>query len=76
MLKLICATKCSHNHNHPQIYSQYNLHFTFTLAVLRGAGSDSPDPLGVGSSLPDPLVMALSHPTPRSRALAHMMLWS
>ena len=31
MLKLICATK------HPQIHSQDNLHFTITLAVLRGA---------------------------------------
>ena len=37
MLKLICATKCSNNHKHPQIHSQDNLHFTITLAVLRGA---------------------------------------
>ena len=37
MLKLICATKCSNNHMHPQIYSQDSLHFTITLAVLCGA---------------------------------------
>ena len=37
MLKLICATKCSNIHMHPQIHSQDNLHFTLTLAVLRGA---------------------------------------
>jgi len=36
MLKLICATKCSNNHMHPQIHSQDSLHFTITLAVLRG----------------------------------------
>ena len=54
MLKLICATKCSNNHKHPQIHSQDNLHFTITLAVLRGASSDSPDPLGANSDSPDP----------------------
>ena len=37
MLKLICATKCSNNHMHPQIHSQDSLHFAITLAVLRGA---------------------------------------
>ena len=37
MLKLICATKCSNNHMHPQIHSQDGLHFSITLAVLRGA---------------------------------------
>ena len=37
MLKLIYATKCSNNHMHPQIYSQDSLHFTITLAILRGA---------------------------------------
>ena len=37
MLKLICATKCSNIHMHPQIHSQDSLHFTLTLAVLRGA---------------------------------------
>ena len=37
MLKLICATKCSNNHMHPQIHSQDSLHFTLTLAILRGA---------------------------------------
>ena len=37
MLKLIYATKCSNNHMHPQIHSQDNLHFSITLAVLRGA---------------------------------------
>ena len=37
MLKLICATKCSNNHMHPQIHSQDSLHFTITLVVLRGA---------------------------------------
>ena len=57
-------------------HSQDSLHFTFTLAVLRGASSDSPDPLGVGSGSPDPLVVAPSHPTLRSRALAHPTLWS
>ena len=36
MLKLICATKCSNNHKHPQIHSQDSLYFTITLAVLRG----------------------------------------
>ena len=36
MLKLICATKCSNNHKHPQIHSQDSLHFTITLVVLRG----------------------------------------
>ena len=36
MLKLICATKCSNIHMHPQIHSQDSLHFTLTLAVLRG----------------------------------------
>ena len=36
MLKLICATKCSNNHKYPQIHSQDSLHFTITLAVLRG----------------------------------------
>ena len=66
MLKLIYDTKCSNNHKHPQIPSQDSMHFTFTLAVLRGASSDSPDPLGVGSGSPDPLVAASSHPTLRS----------
>ena len=37
MLKLTCATKCSNNHMHPQIHSQDSLHFTITLAVMRGA---------------------------------------
>ena len=37
MLKLICATKCSNIHMHHQIHSQDSLHFTITLAVLRGA---------------------------------------
>ena len=37
MLKLIYATKCSNNHMHPQIHSQDSLHFTITLAILRGA---------------------------------------
>ena len=37
MLKLICATKCSNNHMHPQIHSQDSLYFTITIAVLRGA---------------------------------------
>ena len=37
MLKVICATKCSNIYMHPQIHSQDNLHFTLTLAVLRGA---------------------------------------
>ena len=36
MLKLICATKCSNNHMHPQIHSQYSLHFTITLVVFHG----------------------------------------
>ena len=37
ILKLICATKCSNIHMHPQIHSQESLHFTLTLVVLRGA---------------------------------------
>ena len=37
MFKLICATKCSNNHKHPQIHSQDSLYFTITLAVLYGA---------------------------------------
>ena len=37
MLKVICATKCSNNQMHPQIHSQDSLHYTITLAVLRGA---------------------------------------
>ena len=53
MLKLICATKCSNNHKHPQIHSQDSLHFTITLTVLRGATlphltRGSPDPLVEG----------------------------
>ena len=65
MLKLRCATKCSNNHKYPQIHSQDSLHFSITLAVLRGASSDSldplvvsfdsSDPLGVGSGSHDPL---------------------
>ena len=53
MLKIICATTCSNNHKHPQIHSQDSLHFIITLAVLRGASSDSPDPLGASSDSPD-----------------------
>jgi len=37
MLKLICATKFSNIHMHPQIHNQVSLHFTLNLAVLRGA---------------------------------------
>ena len=37
MLKLICATKYSNIPMHPQIHSKDSLHFTLTLAVLRGA---------------------------------------
>ena len=37
MLKLICATKCSILHIHPQLLSQDNQHFTLTLTVLPGA---------------------------------------
>jgi len=37
MLKLICATKCSNNHMHPQIHSKDSLYFTITLVVMRGA---------------------------------------
>ena len=79
MLKLICATKCSNNHMHPQIHSQDSLHFTITLAVLRGAalphlkrgspdplvaGSGSPDPLGASSVSPDPLGVSSVSPNP------------
>ena len=64
MLKLICATKCSNNHKHPQIHSQDSLHFTFTLAVLRGASSDSPDPLGASFDSPDPLGVSSDSPNP------------
>ena len=65
MLKLICATKCSNNHKHPQIHNQDSLHFTITLAVLHGASSGSPDPLVVGSDLPDPLVVGSVSPDPK-----------
>ena len=64
MLKLICATKCSNNHMHPQIHSQDSLHFTIILTVLRGVSSDSPDPLGAGSGSPDPLVTGFVSPNP------------
>ena len=37
MLKLICATKCSNNHKHPQIHSQDSPHFTITLPILCSA---------------------------------------
>ena len=37
MLKLICATKCSILHMHPQIHSQDSQHFTLTLTILLGA---------------------------------------
>ena len=37
MLKLTCATKCSNIYMHPRFHSQNSLHFTLTLAVLRGA---------------------------------------
>ena len=61
MLKLIYTTKCLNNHIHSQIHSQDSLHFTITLAVLRGAALSylrrgSPDPLVTGSGSPDPLV--------------------
>ena len=64
MLKLICATKCSNNHKHPQIHSQDSLHFSITLAVLRGASSDLPDPLGAVSGSPDPLGAGSGSPDP------------
>ena len=79
MLKLICATKCSNIHMHPQIHSQDSLHFTITLAILRGttllhlkrgsadplvAGSGSPNPLVMGPDSPDPLVTSSSSPDP------------
>ena len=58
MIKLIYATKCSNKHMHPQIHSQDSLHFTLTLAVLRGAALShlkrgSPDPLVVGFVSPN-----------------------
>ena len=62
MLKLICATKCSNNHKHPQIHSQDSLHFTITLAVLRDVSSDSLDSLGASSDSPDPLVVGFVSP--------------
>ena len=64
MLKLICATKCLNNHKHPQIHSQDNPHFTITLAVLRGASSDSLDPLGASSDSPDSLGAGFGSPDP------------
>ena len=69
MLKLICATKCSNNQMHPQIYSQDSLYFTITLVVLHGAAlphlkRGSPDPLVTGSGSPDPLVMGSGSPAP------------
>ena len=65
MLKLICATKCSNNHMHPQIHSQDSLHFTIILTVLRGASSNLPDPLGVSSDSSDPLVAGFDSPNPK-----------
>ena len=62
MLKLVCATKCSNNHKHPQIHSQDSLHFTITLAVLRDVSSDSLDSLGASSDSPDPLVVGFVSP--------------
>jgi len=64
MLKLIYATKCSNNHMHPQIHSQDSLHFTIILTVLRGASSDSPNPLGAGSGSPAPLGAGSDSPNP------------
>ena len=69
MLKLICATKCSNNHMHPQIHSQDSLYFTITLAILRGAAlphlkRGSPDPLGESSVLPDNLGESSVSPDP------------
>ena len=69
MLKLICATKCSNNHMHPQIHSQDSLHFTIILIVLRGASSDSLDPLGASSDLPDPLGVGSGSPNPFGRGI-------
>jgi len=65
MVKLICSTKCSNNHMHPQIHSQDSLHFTIILTVLRGASSNSPDPLGAGFDSPDPLVAGSVSPDPK-----------
>ena len=65
MLKVICATKCSNNQMHPQIHSQDSLHFTLILTILRGASSDSPDPLSAGSGSPDPLVVGSVSPDPK-----------
>ena len=64
MLKLIYATKYSNNHKHHQIYSQDSLHYTFTLAVLRGESFDSPDPLVAGSVSLDPKVTGSISPDP------------
>ena len=85
MLKLICATKCSNNYKHPQIHSQDSLYFTITLAVLRGASSDSPDPLGMGSNspapwltgskMPDPKVVGSSSPNPLVAASSRPTFW-
>ena len=76
MLKLICATKCSNNHMHPQIHSQDSLHFTITLAVLHGAAlphlSHSTRKLALTLTFPDgSRRIKRSHPTPRSRAPSH-----
>jgi len=70
MLKLICATKCSNNHMHPQIHSQDSLYFTITLAVLHGVAlphlkRGSPDPLVTGSGSPNPLVVGSVSPDPK-----------
>ena len=64
MLKLICATKCSNNHMHPQIHSQDSLHFTIILTVLQGASSDLPKPLGASFDSPDPLGVSSNSPDP------------
>jgi len=65
MLKLTCAIKCLNNHQHPQIHCQESLHFTITLTVLRGASSDSPDPLGASSDSSDPLGAGSVSPDPK-----------
>ena len=81
MLKLICATKCSNNHMHPQIYSQESLQFTITLAVLRGVAlphlkRGSLDPWSWAPARSTPRSQDLARPTPWSRDLARLTLGS
>ena len=57
------------NHKHPQIHSQDSLHFTITLAVLRGATSVSPYPFGCELHLARPIGCGLQLGRPLGRGI-------